>query len=88
VRRSGHVVALSPTEFSLLRYLLVNAEQVLSKTQILDRVWSYSYEGDSRIVESYISYLRRKIDRSGPPLIHTVRGVGYTLRENPVRSGR
>jgi two-component system OmpR family response regulator len=81
VRRAGHVVSLSPTEFSLLRYLMVNAEQVVSKTQILDRVWNYSYEGDSRIVESYISYLRRKIDRSGPPLIHTVRGVGYTLRE-------
>lgn len=88
VRRAGHVVPLSPTEFSLLRYLMVNAEQVVSKTQILDRVWSYSYSGDSRIVESYISYLRRKIDHSGPPLIHTVRGVGYTLREASVHSRR
>jgi two-component system OmpR family response regulator len=80
VRRAGRVAELSPTEFSLLRYLMVNAGKVVSKTQILDRVWSYDYAGDSRIVESYISYLRRKVDLTGAPLIHTIRGVGYTLR--------
>jgi two-component system OmpR family response regulator len=80
VRRAGHLVQLSPTEFNLLRYLMVNAGKVVSKTQILDRVWNYDFGGDSRIVESYISYLRRKIDRQNPPLIHTIRGVGYTLR--------
>jgi two-component system, OmpR family, response regulator len=81
VRRGGRIVALSPTEFTLLRYLMVNAEKVLSKTQILDRVWHYEYEGDCRIVESYISYLRKKVDRTDrPPLIHTIRGLGYTLR--------
>jgi two-component system OmpR family response regulator len=81
VRRAGRVFQLSPTEFALLRYLMVNAEQVVSKAQILDRVWSYDFAGDNRIVESYISYLRRKIDSAGRPLIHTVRGVGYSLRE-------
>jgi two-component system OmpR family response regulator len=80
VRRAGHLVQLSPTEFNLLRYLMVNAGKVVSKTQILDRVWNYDFGGDSRIVESYISYLRRKIDRQNPPLTHTIRGVGYTLR--------
>ncbi|MEZ7126893.1 response regulator transcription factor [Nonomuraea sp. AD125B] len=80
VRRAGRQIHLSPTEFSLLRYLMINAERVVSKAQILDRVWEYSFDGDSRIVESYISYLRRKIDRDGPPLIHTLRGVGYRLQ--------
>ncbi|MHA6803200.1 winged helix-turn-helix domain-containing protein [Salinifilum ghardaiensis] len=80
VRRGGRPVDLSPTEFKLLRYLLVNAEEVVSKIQILDRVWSYEFGGDGRIVESYISYLRRKVDTGEPPLIHTVRGVGYVLR--------
>ena len=80
VHRADRLVQLSPTEFNLLRYLMVNAERVVSKTQILDRVWSYDYGGDGRIVESYISYLRRKIDSVGPPLIHTIRGVGYSLR--------
>jgi two-component system OmpR family response regulator len=80
VRRAGQLVQLSPTEFNLLRYLMVNAGKVVSKTQILDRVWNYDFGGDSRIVESYISYLRRKIDRKNLPLIHTIRGVGYTLR--------
>ncbi|MEO7195807.1 MAG: response regulator transcription factor [Pseudonocardiaceae bacterium] len=80
VRRAGQLVQLSPTEFNLLRYLMVNAGKVVSKSQILDRVWNYDFGGDSRIVESYISYLRRKIDRQNLPLIHTIRGVGYTLR--------
>ncbi|MFD8914629.1 response regulator transcription factor [Streptomyces sp. NPDC059575] len=80
VHRAGRRVHLSPTEFNLLRYLMVNAERVVSKAQILDRVWNYEFGGDGRIVESYISYLRRKIDSMEPPLIHTVRGVGYSLR--------
>ncbi|MER6005874.1 response regulator transcription factor [Nonomuraea angiospora] len=80
VRRSGRPIHLSPTEFSLLRYLMINAERVVSKAQILDRVWDFDFDGESRIVESYISYLRRKIDADGPPLIHTLRGVGYRLQ--------
>jgi two-component system OmpR family response regulator len=80
VRRSGKRVDLSPTEFNLLRYLLTNAGRVVSKAQILDRVWNYDFGGDGRIVESYVYYLRRKIDKWDPPLIHTVRGVGYALR--------
>jgi two-component system, OmpR family, response regulator len=80
VRRAGKRVDLSPTEFNLLRYLLTNAGRVVSKAQILDRVWNYDFGGDGRIVESYVYYLRRKIDKWDPPLIHTVRGVGYALR--------
>ncbi len=80
VRRAGKRIDLSPTEFNLLRYLLTNAGKVVSKAQILDRVWSYDFGGDGRIVESYVYYLRRKIDKWDPPLIHTVRGVGYALR--------
>jgi len=80
VRRGGRLVDLSPTEFNLLRYLLINAGRVVSKAQILDRVWKYDFGGDGRIVESYVYYLRRKIDKTDPPLIHTVRGVGYALR--------
>jgi two-component system OmpR family response regulator len=80
VRRAGKLVDLSPTEFNLLRYLLTNAGRVVSKAQILDRVWNYDFGGDGRIVESYVYYLRRKIDKWEPPLIHTVRGVGYALR--------
>ncbi|WP_092556471.1 response regulator transcription factor [Actinoplanes derwentensis] len=80
VRRSGRLIELSPTEFNLLRYLMINAGRVVSKAQILDRVWKYDFGGDGRIVESYVYYLRRKIDRTDPPLIHTVRGVGYALR--------
>ncbi len=63
-----------------MRYLLLNARKVLSKAQILDHVWQYDFGGDGRIVETYISYLRKKVDADGPPLIHTLRGVGYTLR--------
>jgi two-component system OmpR family response regulator len=80
VRRAGEVIDLSPTEFALLRYLMANSGRVLSKAQILDHVWQYDFNGDSGIVESYISYLRKKIDRFEPPLIHTLRGVGYSLR--------
>jgi two-component system OmpR family response regulator len=80
VRRAGTLVSLSPTEFKLLRYLLLNAGRVLSKAQILDHVWQYDFRGDDSIVESYISYLRRKIDTVEPRLIHTLRGVGYVLR--------
>lgn len=80
VRRAGRQIHLSPTEFSLLRYLMINAGRVVSKAQILDRVWDFDFDGESRIVESYISYLRRKIDAGGPPLIHTLRGVGYRLQ--------
>lgn len=92
VHRGGVTIDLSPTEFKLLRYLMINAGRVLSKTQILEHVWDYSWHGDTAIVETYISYLRRKIDhvRSATegeagsevkPLIHTKRGVGYLLRE-------
>jgi two-component system OmpR family response regulator len=80
VRRAGHEVALSPTEFKLLRHLLSNAGRVQSKPQLLDHVWNYDFGGDAGVVESYISYLRRKIDNVEPKLIHTVRGVGYVLR--------
>jgi two-component system OmpR family response regulator len=81
VRRHGSLVSLSPTEFKLLRYLMLNAGRVLSKAQILDHVWQYDFRGDDSIVESYISYLRRKIDSGEPRLIHTLRGVGYVLRQ-------
>jgi two-component system OmpR family response regulator len=80
VRRAGKLIDLSPTEFTLLRYLMINAERVVSKSQILDHVWQYDFRGDAGIVETYISYLRKKIDIFQPPLIHTVRGVGYRLR--------
>jgi two-component system OmpR family response regulator len=80
VWRNGVRVSLSPTEFKLLRYLMANAGRVLSKGQILDHVWSYDFRGDDSIVESYISYLRRKVDSVEPRLIHTLRGVGYVMR--------
>lgn len=84
VRRAGQVIETSPTEFKLLRYLMLNPNRVLSKSQILDHVWDYDFRGEAGIVESYISYLRRKIDAEGlPPLIHTKRGVGYVLRLPP-----
>jgi two-component system, OmpR family, response regulator len=86
VWRGGEEVQLSPTEFNLLRYLMVNAGRVLSKAQILDHVWSYDFDGDANIVESYVSYLRRKLDAVGEPLIHTVRGVGYVLRPPRART--
>ena len=80
VTKGSKVVDLSPTEFKLLRYLLINAEVVVSKSKILDAVWEYDFGGDGNVVESYVSYLRRKIDTQDPHLIHTVRGVGYVLR--------
>jgi len=80
VRRAGDLIEFSPTEFTLLRYLMINADRVVSKSQILDHVWQYDFRGDAGIVETYISYLRKKIDTYEPPLIHTVRGVGYRLR--------
>ena len=80
VTKAGEIVELSPTEFNLLRYLMLNAEVVVSKAKILDNVWHYDFGGDGNVVESYISYLRRKIDTGDVPLIHTVRGVGYVLR--------
>ena len=83
VRRGGQLLELSPTEFLLIRYLLINADRVVSKAQILDHVWQYDFRGDAGIVETYISYLRKKIDIFDPPLIHTVRGVGYRLRLPP-----
>jgi two-component system OmpR family response regulator len=80
VHRAGNLLEMSPTEFQLLRYLLINADRVVSKAQILDHVWQYDFRGDAGIVETYISYLRKKVDSFDPPLIHTVRGVGYRLR--------
>ncbi|MBA9003115.1 MULTISPECIES: response regulator transcription factor [Thermomonospora] len=80
VWRAGRPIALSPTEFKLLRYFMANAGRVLSKAQILDHVWNYDFRGDAGIVESYVSALRRKVDNTDPRLIHTLRGVGYVLR--------
>ena len=81
VTKDGVEVALSPTEYNLLRYLLINQGRVLSKAQILDHVWQYDFGGDGGVVETYIGYLRKKVDTTEPKLIQTVRGVGYTLRE-------
>ncbi len=80
VRRGSTVIELRPTEYNLLRYLLLNPKRVLSKQQILDHVWHYDFGGESNVVETYISYLRKKLDAVEPHLIHTVRGVGYVLR--------
>jgi len=80
VRRAGEPIDLSPTEYKLLRFLLGNAGRVLSRAQILDHVWEYDFGGNTSVVDTYISYLRKKVDRFEPPLIHTIRGVGYSLR--------
>ena len=80
VRRDGELVELTATEFELLRFLMRNPRRVLSKAQILDRVWNYDFGGQAHVVELYISYLRKKIDAGRTPLIHTVRGVGYVLK--------
>jgi len=80
VRRGEIPVELSPTEYSLLRFLLQNPERVMSKEQILDHVWRYDFGGDTGVVETFVSLLRRKLNAAGPPLVHTVRGFGYVLR--------
>ena len=81
VWKAGEPVSLSPTEFTLLRYFVINAGTVLSKPKILDHVWHYDFGGDVNVVESYVSYLRRKVDTGDKRLLHTLRGVGYVLRE-------
>ncbi|HEX4364683.1 MAG TPA: response regulator transcription factor [Solirubrobacteraceae bacterium] len=80
VSRSGAPVELTATEYRLLRYLMLNPRRVLTRAQLLDHVWEYDFDGDSRILETYVSYLRKKLDVHGSPLIQTVRGVGYALR--------
>ena len=80
VVRAGEAVDLTATEYRLLRYLMLNPRRVLTRAQLLDHVWDYDFGGDARVLETYISYLRKKLDQHGPSLIHTVRGVGYTLR--------
>jgi two-component system OmpR family response regulator len=80
VWRAGRLIELTPTEYKLLHYLLANARKVLTRDQILDKVWDYTFSGNASVLETYISYLRQKIDTVEPPLIHTIRGVGYSLR--------
>jgi len=89
VRRGGEQISLTATEFELLRYLMRNPRRVLSKAQILDRVWNYDFGGQANVVELYISYLRKKIDAGRPPMIHTMRGAGYVLKpaEQPAPTG-
>ena len=79
VTRAGEPIELTATEYRLLRYLMLNPRRVLTRAQLLDHVWDYDFGGDARVLETYISYLRKKLDQFGPSLIHTVRGVGYTL---------
>lgn len=83
VTRGADAISLSPTEFKLLRFLLLHRDQVVSKSQILDHVWEYDFDGDGGNVETYIGYLRRKVDTTEPKLIHTIRGAGYTARVQP-----
>jgi two-component system OmpR family response regulator len=83
VWRGGRLIELTPTEFRLLHYLLANARRVLTRDQILEHVWDYTFAGNASVLETYISYLRHKIDETEQPLIHTVRGVGYSLRLPP-----
>jgi two-component system OmpR family response regulator len=80
VTRGGQLVELTDTEFRLLRYLMLHPRHVLTRAQILDHVWEYDFGGDARVLETYVSYLRKKLEQHGPRLIHTVRGVGYALR--------
>ena len=80
VRRAGQRIDMSRTEFNLLEFLMMNAGRVVSKQQILEYVWQYDFGGESSVVETYISYLRKKLDALGPSMIHTMRGVGYVLR--------
>jgi two-component system, OmpR family, response regulator len=81
VTRNGELVDLTATEYRLLRYLMLNPRRVLTRAQLLEHVWEYDFGGDARVLETYVSYLRKKLDVHGPPLIHTVRGVGYALRQ-------
>jgi two-component system OmpR family response regulator len=81
VTRAGELVELTATEYRLLRYLMLNPRRVLTRAQLLEHVWEYDFGGDARVLETYVSYLRKKLDVHGPPLIHTVRGVGYALRQ-------
>ena len=83
VSKAGVTVELSPTEYKLAHYLLLNTGRVLSRSQLLDHVWDYDFDGDSSVVDTYISYLRKKLDRDEPKLIHTIRGVGFCLRVDP-----
>jgi two-component system, OmpR family, response regulator len=83
VWRAGRLVELTPTEYKLLHYLLSNSRRVLTREQILEAVWDYTFAGNASVLETYVSYLRQKIDATDPPLIHTVRGVGYSLRLPP-----
>jgi two-component system, OmpR family, response regulator len=87
VRRAGNAINLTATEFNLLRYFMLNPRHVLSKSQILDHVWHYDFGGDGNVVETYVSYLRKKLEKFGPPLIQTIRLVGYTLREPESANG-
>jgi two-component system OmpR family response regulator len=80
VTRAGEPIELTATEYRLLRYLMLNPRRVMTRAQLLDHVWDYDFGGDGRVLETYISYLRKKLDAAGPPLIQTVRGVGYALR--------
>ena len=80
VRRGDAVVDLTATEYRLLRYLMLNPRRVLTRAQLLEHVWDYDFNGDARVLETYVSYLRKKLDRLGPPLIHTIRLVGYAFR--------
>jgi two-component system OmpR family response regulator len=80
VTRAGTLIELTATEYRLLHYLMLNPGRVLTRAQILEQVWGYDFGGDARVLETYISYLRKKLDQHGPSLIHTVRGVGYALR--------
>jgi two-component system, OmpR family, response regulator len=80
VRRAGQVIALTTTEYRLLRYLMTNSQRVLTRAQIIEHVWEYDFEGEAGVLDTYISYLRKKVDIVDPPLIQTVRGVGYVLR--------
>jgi two-component system OmpR family response regulator len=81
LRRAGNDIKLTATEFSLLRYFMLNPRHVLSKSQILEYVWHFDFGGEGNVVETYVSYLRKKLEKHGPPVIHTVRLVGYVLRE-------
>jgi two-component system OmpR family response regulator len=80
VSRAGHPIELTATEYRLLHYFMLNPRRVLTRAQLLEHVWSYDFAGDARVLETYVSYLRKKLDAYGPPLLHTVRGVGYALR--------